>query len=154
MGPHEGSCRRYMSREHVAAINSRFVHTRRHVVGMCSGVLSQRQKYNMCTHIKMKWKQDPPTCPLRDFDFERKFWYGILIYSLNPDVSSIASSLKIVWYAPRCSCRKIYWRVQTFRSTVSERCFVIYQHHLESNNFPFFSSTPAIFSYSIYFLIG
>ena len=50
VGPHEGSCRRYMSREHVEATNSRLVHTRSHVAGMCSRVLLQRQNYNKYTH--------------------------------------------------------------------------------------------------------
>ena len=52
-----------MSREHVGATNSSSVHTRRHVAETCSSVLSQRQNYNKCKHMKMKQKQDPPTCP-------------------------------------------------------------------------------------------
>ena len=40
VGPHEGSCLRNMTREHVAATNSRSVHTRRHVAETCSNQLN------------------------------------------------------------------------------------------------------------------
>ena len=39
-----------MFQEHIGAINSRSVHTRRHVAETCSRVLSQRQNYNKCMH--------------------------------------------------------------------------------------------------------
>ena len=47
------------------------------------------------------------------------FACGILIYSLKPDVSSTANSLKIMLYAHRSSRLNNHWRHQILRSSIT-----------------------------------
>ena len=80
--------------------------------------------------MKIKRKQDPPTCPCYttlvcttpcEISISRAqilVWHSRILPTKPRPVSSIGGSRKIVWYAPGCSPRKIHSWVHTFRSTL------------------------------------